>query len=63
MKALGITLCVFGTLMLISTGNLALTKYDLNSTHDQGKLCGGILASALFLLGGFKIANPSKPKG
>ena len=53
---------ICGVLMFISVGNLALTKYDLNSTHDQGKLCGGILASAFVLIGGLLIVNKSKSK-
>ena len=38
--------------MVLSGLNLALTKYDLHSSHDLSKLFGGLAVSALILLGG-----------
>ena len=52
MKVAGIVLAVVGGLMVLSGLNLALTKYDLHSSHDLSTLFGGLAVSALILLGG-----------
>jgi hypothetical protein len=52
MKTAGIVLTVLGGLMILSSVRLALTTYDLNSSHDVGKLFGGFGAAVLVLLGG-----------
>ena len=52
MRVAGIVVAVLGGLMVVSGLSLALTKYDLNSSHDVSKLFGGLGFSALILLGG-----------
>ena len=46
MKAAGIVSTIVGVLMLLSSVNLALTKYDLKSSHDLSKLFGSLGLSA-----------------
>jgi hypothetical protein len=60
MKAAGIVLTIVGVLMLFSGVNLALTKYDLKSSHDLSKLFGGLGLSALVLLGGVAMIIKSR---
>ncbi len=60
MKAAGIVLTIVGALMLLSGVNLALTKYDLKSSHDLSKLFGSLGVSAIVLLGGVAMIIKSR---
>ncbi len=62
MKVAGIVLAVLGGLMILSGLNLALTKYDLNSSHDQSKLFGSLGFSALLLVAGIVLIKKSGSK-
>lgn len=62
MKVAGIVLTVLGGLMVLSGLNLALTKYNLNSSHDLSKLFGSLGVSALILIGGVAMIIKSGPK-
>ena len=52
MKALGVILAVLGSLLLAGGIRIAYTRYNLSATHDLGKFVGGMIGSALLLLGG-----------
>jgi hypothetical protein len=62
MKAAGIVLTIVGALMLLSGVNLALTKYDLKSSHGLSMLFGGVGLSAIVLLGGVVMINKARSK-
>ena len=62
MKVAGIVLAVLGGLMILSGLHLALTKYDLNSSHDQSKLFGSLGVAALVLVGGLVLIKKSGSK-
>lgn len=56
MKTAGIVLTVTGALLLLSSAQLAVTKYDLRDTNDLSKLIGvaafsfGILAIGIMMI-------------
>ena len=63
MKTLGIVVIVFGVLMFLSGINLAVTEYDLSSSHDISVCVGGFAFATIVLAGGialFKRGNTSK---
>jgi hypothetical protein len=62
MKTVGIVLVVLGGVMVFSGIRLGLTTYDLRSTHDLSKFCGGLGFSVLILLGGIALIIKSKQK-
>ena len=62
MKVLGIAVIIFGILLLVSTGHLALTEYDLRSKLDIGKVCGGILATFVVWAWGLSLIKKSNTR-
>lgn len=62
MKILGSVLAVVGGLMVLSALRLALTEYDLNSSHDLSKLLGALGVSGLMLLGGIALLMKARSK-
>jgi hypothetical protein len=62
MKVCGIVLTVVGALMVLSSANLAITTYDLKSSHDLSKLLGGLGVSAMILLSGVGLIMKSRSK-
>ncbi len=62
MKIAGIVLAILGGLMILSGLNLALTQYDLSSSHDQSKFFGGLGVAALILLGGVALIKKSRSR-
>jgi hypothetical protein len=63
MKVVGYIVAVFGVLMLVSSANLARTKYNLQSSDDFQQFCGGLAVSVLILAGGIVLIRRSKPPG
>jgi hypothetical protein len=59
MKVVGIALTILGGLMVLSGLNLAFTKYDLNSSHDQSKFFGSFGLSALVVVAGIILIKKS----
>ena len=55
MKAGGIVLIVLGSLMILSSINLAFTKYHLSDQHDLSKFLGGTAFSVLLLAVGIRL--------
>jgi hypothetical protein len=62
MKAAGIVLTLLGGLMVISAIRLALTTYDLNSSHDVSKLFGGFGIAVLLLAAGVLLIRKGSNK-
>ena len=65
MKVAGIVLTVLGGMMVVSGVKVALTEYDLTSSHDLSKSLGAMGISALILLSGIALiikANSTRPK-
>lgn len=62
MRIGGILLAILGGLMVLSGLHLALTKYDLGSSHDMSKLAGSLSISLLMLVGGVAMAMKADPK-
>ena len=60
MKIAGIVLTVLGGLMILGSLNVAFTKYDLNSSHDQSKSFGGFGISALVFVAGISLIMKSR---
>lgn len=60
MKGTGLVLAILGGLMIFSSVKLALTKYDLSSSHDATKFVGGFGFSVLILSGGLAMINRSR---
>jgi hypothetical protein len=60
MNTVGFILAVVGGLMVLSSIRLGLTTYDLHSSHDLSKFCGGLGVSVLILLGGIVLMKKSK---
>ena len=54
---------VLGGLLLLSATNIALTQYNLSSTHDIGKAMGGFaFAILVFALGPYLFQRGGKPQ-
>lgn len=62
LKIGGIVLIVLGVLASVSTLNLARTQYDLNSSHDVGKLFGGIATCVVLIACGASLVSKSRQK-
>jgi hypothetical protein len=62
MKVAGMALSVLGGLMVLSALRLALTTYDLNSSHDVSKLFGGFGIAVLVLAGGVLLMRKGNKK-
>ena len=62
-KTTGIVMTVIGGLMTLSGLNLAVTKYNLSSSHDLSVFLGGLGFSLLILAGGVAILLNSRNKG
>jgi hypothetical protein len=60
MKVAGIVLTVLGVLMLVSSARLAITTYNLNSSHDVSTFFGGLAIAALVTLGGISLIKKSR---
>ncbi len=60
MKSVGIVLVVIGGLMTLSGINLALTQYDMSSSHDVSKAAGGIGVSIGILVAGLVLYRRGK---
>jgi hypothetical protein len=52
MKVAGVIVAVFGGLMVLSGLNLALTKYDLSSSHDLSEFLGAMGVSIVIIVVG-----------
>jgi hypothetical protein len=55
-------LAVLGGLMVLSALRLAITTYDLNSSHDVSKFFGGIGISVLVLASGVLLMRKGTEK-
>ncbi len=62
-KVAGIVLSVLGGVILLGELSLALTKYDLRSTHDLNRLFFGLGIAVLIIVVGFKLINKPRTKG
>lgn len=62
MKVAGLVLAVLGGLMVLSSVNLALTKYDMSSSHDLSKFAGGLGVAVFVLLGGVLLMRKGKAR-
>lgn len=60
MKTAGIIVAVIGGLMTLSSINLAVTQYDLGSSHDVSKAAGGFGVSVGILVAGFLLYTKGK---
>lgn len=49
MRIAGIVVSVLGGLLLLSAGQIAVTQYNLSSTHDMSKSMGGFAFAILVL--------------
>ncbi len=62
MKVAGLVIAAFGGLMVLGSINLALTQYDLRSSHDLSKWLGGTGISLLIVVVGLVLfAKGRKP--
>lgn len=62
MKVAGIILAGLGGLMFLASIHLALTKYNLSSTHDLSKFAGGAGSSLIILvIGVIMVGRSRKP--
>ncbi len=52
MKTAGLVIALVGGLMVLSAIRLAVTEYDLSSSHDLSKLLGGMGVSLLIVVAG-----------
>ena len=62
MKTAGIVVAVIGGLMTLSGINMAVTQYDLSSSHDVSKAVGGIGVSIGILVVGLLLYTKGKKK-
>lgn len=62
MKIVGIAVSILGGLLLLSATKIALTQYNLSSTHDISKSMGGFAFAILVLaLGLYLFQRGGKP--
>ena len=55
MRTLGIAVIVFGGLLLLVATNLAVTQYNLSSSHDVSKCVSGFAFAVLTLAVGLSL--------